>query len=61
MKTGPWTKDNTEAIAGTAYGNCYTLTGLIPGLVYYVCVTSISATDVESPKSVVWGARTRLS
>ncbi len=60
FKTGPWTQANTAPIVSSAYGNCYTITGLVSGLTYYVCVTSISASGIESPKSIVWGARTRL-
>jgi len=48
---------------GSSYYNssCFTITSLFPGVVYYVAVSSISSNEVESPKSMVWGIKTRSS
>jgi hypothetical protein len=59
-RVGPWTKSNSSPLNDQTYGNCHTITGLSPGLIYYVTVTSVDTNEIESPKSTAWGVRTRL-
>jgi len=54
------------SVVGQGYGGSYgvetnaeTVTGLVPGVKYYFCVTSISPDGVEGPKGRPWGVKTR--
>jgi hypothetical protein len=57
--TGPWTKVNSTPYADQIYGNCYTITGLTSGIIYYIAVSSVNSDSIESPKGTPWGIKTR--
>lgn len=59
LNNGPWNLATLSPLVDNAYGNIYSLSGLNAGQIYYVAVTSINSDGIESPKSVVWGARVR--
>ncbi len=60
-RTGPWTKVNSTAFGDQIYGNCYTISNLTSGLVYYITISSVDANSVEGPKGTPWGIRIRTS
>lgn len=61
LSNGPWTLANSSLIAEGAYGNTFTITGLTPGLIYYIVVTSVDSDSIESPRSIPWKIKTRTS
>jgi hypothetical protein len=58
---GPWTLANSTPIESSAYGNSYTISGLRPGVTYWLCVAGIDENNIEGPKSIPWAIKTLKS
>lgn len=61
MPSGPWTLVNSSPIEDQVYGNCYTISGLTSGLIYYVTIAAVDTNNIEGPKGTPWGIRVRTS
>jgi len=61
LPEGPWTLANSTPLVDQSYGNTHTISGLTPGLIYYIKVASVDLDGIVGPKSVAWGIRTRIS